>query len=61
MALSIRRAAGLPDDIGTDGAVGLLAYQRTVQATDNLPPDELGTVMLGLFGEVGSRVKPIPS
>ena len=54
MVLSIRCAAGLPDDIGTDGAVGLLAYQRAVQATDNLPPDELGTVMLGLFGEVGS-------
>ena len=33
---------------------GLLAYQRAVQATDNLPPDELGTAMLGLFGEVGS-------
>lgn len=54
MARSTRRAAGLPDDIGTDGAVGLLAYQRAVQATDNLPPDELGAAMLGLFGEVGS-------
>ena len=43
----------LPDDIGPDGAVGLLAYQRAVQATDKLPSNELSTAMLGLFGEVG--------
>ena len=43
----------LPDDIGQDGTVGLLAYQRAVQGTDNLPPNDLDTTMLGLFGEVG--------
>jgi len=45
------RAAG---DVGESGAVGLLAYQRAVRETDRLPPTELGTAMLGLFGEVGS-------
>ena len=46
----------LPGDIGHEGTVGLLAYQRAVQATDNLPRGELDTAMLGLFGEVGSLV-----
>ena len=47
-------AAQLPSDIGDEGSVGLLAYQRAVQATDNLPRGELETAMQGLFGEVGS-------
>ena len=44
----------LPSDIGREGTVRLLAYQRAVEATDNLPPGELDTAMQGLFGEVGS-------
>ena len=60
MADSTRPAAVLlPDNIGRDGPVGLLAYQRAVQATDKLPPAELSTAMLGLFGEVGSLLAAV--
>ena len=55
MTQSTSRAVTLlPNDIRQDGAVGLLAYQHAVQATDNLPPGDLSTAMLGLFGESGS-------
>ena len=47
-------AVELPRDVGHDGPVGLLAYQRAVAATDQLPAGELEGAMQGLFGEVGS-------
>jgi len=42
-----------------DDTVGLADYQRAVQATDRLPPAELITPVMGLFGEIGSLLAVI--
>src|ERR1700682_2430459 len=53
-SLPKKRHVILPEDVGDDGAVPLLGYQRAVRATDHLTSDDLSTPILGLFGEVGS-------
>jgi NTP pyrophosphatase (non-canonical NTP hydrolase) len=44
----------LPSDVAGNGAVSLVGYQQAVRVTDKLPPGDLSTPILGLFGEVGS-------
>jgi NTP pyrophosphatase (non-canonical NTP hydrolase) len=48
-----RSAVILPEEIATAG-VTLCAYHRAAKQTDRMPPEELATPILGLFGEVGS-------
>jgi len=43
----------LPADIG-EGPVSFTAYQNAVRGTDKLDPDDIGTPIMGLFGEIGS-------
>lgn len=49
----------LPSYVDGQGALELSAYQRAVAATDRLPPGELSTATLGLFGEVGSLLSAL--
>jgi NTP pyrophosphatase (non-canonical NTP hydrolase) len=46
----------LPADIPAEGGIPLAAYQRAACRTDELANADLGTPILGLFGEVGSLV-----
>jgi NTP pyrophosphatase (non-canonical NTP hydrolase) len=46
----------LPGDIPSEGGIPLAAYQRAASQTDELANADLGTPILGLFGEVGSLV-----
>ena len=56
MKLSHRsgRSVHPPTDVADARTVSLLVYQRAVKATDHLPPNDLVSPILGLFGEVGS-------
>lgn len=49
----------LPSYIEDEGTVGLADYQRAVELTDRLPPGELITPVMGLFGEIGSLLAVI--
>jgi MazG-like nucleotide pyrophosphohydrolase family protein len=44
----------LPNDVPVRGPVPLAVYQRAAHRTDELDSNDLGTPILGLFGEVGS-------
>jgi NTP pyrophosphatase (non-canonical NTP hydrolase) len=44
----------LPSDVPARGPVPLSVYQRAAHRTDELKSEDLGTPILGLFGEVGS-------
>lgn len=44
----------IPDDAVAGDHVLLKGYQRAVSSTDKLPPGDLETPIMGLFGEVGS-------
>lgn len=44
----------LPEDAAYETMVSLKGYQKAVSITDNLPPGDLETPIMGLFGEVGS-------
>ncbi len=46
----------LPADIPAEGGIPVAAYQRAASQTDELANGDLGTPILGLFGEVGSLV-----
>src|SRR5687768_7183298 len=48
-----RERVALPPDISDGGPVTFADYQLAVHLTDKLPPGDLSTPILGLFGEIG--------
>jgi NTP pyrophosphatase (non-canonical NTP hydrolase) len=54
-----RTAIAFPVYVNADGPIPLAIYQRAVADTDRLPPRELMTPAMGLFGEIGSLLATI--
>jgi len=44
----------LPPEVATDAPITVASYQRAAARTDRMDRSEIGTPILGLFGEIGS-------